>query len=229
MATAPNTGSTIALPSGINKTSTSISTNILITVNGTPVGAVKTLTMGESRTIAMIREIGTDGTIDSVPQRSTDYTVSCTRTRFDRLRIAEAFSRGFIHASAQAYPFDIYILDRQKRDQGNQITTVLKNCWINRLDVTYSSDDWVISETMGLNVERIFSVLGKGSSNAFSGGNPVAQGGELGIKHMGAGANGLGIMYNNIEQLSDTGSGGRGGSLDASGLIDLGSNGELLF
>jgi len=126
MANAPNTGSTLTGDS-VNKTSTAISTNIIIMVNNRAVGAVQSLSISEKRNIKMIDEIGTDGHIDSVPNQSTNITGSCQRVRFDRLRIAEAFSRGFIHAASQIYPFDIVILDKQKKAQENQISTVIKN------------------------------------------------------------------------------------------------------
>jgi hypothetical protein len=231
MAIAPNTQSTLTLPNGVNKTSTAISTNIIILVNNTPVGAVQSLAISEKRSIKMIDEVGNDGHVDSVPNQSTNVTGSCQRIRFDRLRITEAFSRGFIHAASQVYPFDIVILDKQKRDQGSQISTVIKNVWISGLDYTYQVSDWVITDTMTWEAEQIFSILNGGSS-PIPGGVPAAVGGERGIKHMGAGPNGIinitsgdGIV--NIEQLVDTGSGGRRGSLDAAGLIDIGSAGDL--
>lgn len=221
---APNTGSTLSLNSGINKTSTAISTNIVILVNSVAVGAVKRLQVREQRQISMITEVGTDGVIDSVPSRSTEISGSCERVRFDRLRIAEAFGRGFIHAASQAYPFDIVILDRQKKDQGSQISTVIKNVWIENIEYSYSSDEWVISDSMAWKAETIFSILNGGTS-PYASGNPVAVGGERGIQHMGFNPNGAGII--NIEQLTDVGAGGRRGSLDAPGLIDLADSGQL--
>lgn len=211
MAQAPNTASTLSFPGGQNKTSTAISTNIIIMVNQTPVGAVQSLSINETRNIKMIDEVGTDGHIDSVPNQSSNFSGSCSRVRFDRLRIAEAFSRGFIHVQSQAYPFDIVILDKQKSDVGAQISTVIKNVWIKGLSYEYTVSDWVIMDKMDWEAETIFSVLNNGSST------PVAQGGERGIP------------FSNIpiERQTDVGSNGRRGSLDASGLIDLGSTGTL--
>jgi hypothetical protein len=122
-------------------------------------------------------------------------------------------------------------LDKQKRDQGSQISTVIKNVWISGLDYTYQVSDWVISDSMTWEAETIFSVLNGGSS-PIPGGVPAAVGGERGIKHMGSGPNGtLNIISGdgivNVEQLADTGSGGRRGSLDAAGLIDIGTSGDL--
>jgi hypothetical protein len=223
MANAPNTGSTLGLDNGVNKTSTALSTNIIILVNNTPIGAVQTLSITETRSIQMIDEVGTDGHIDSTPNKSTDITGNCTRIRFDKLRIAEAFSRGFSHVHSQAYPFDIVILDKQKRATSQQISTVIKNVWIREISYDYSATDWIISDKMSFEAEAIYSILNGGN-------NPIAVGGERGIKHMGAGPGGVlniqsGDNIVNVEQIADTGS--RRGSLDAAGLIDIGDSGTL--
>jgi hypothetical protein len=231
MAQAPNTGSTLygtAAGSQINKTSTAISTNIIIMVNDRAVGAIQRMNVDEKRSIKMIDEVGTDGHIDSVPNMSTNITGTCERIRFDRLRVAEAFSRGFVHAASQVYPFDIVILDKQKRAQGNQISTVIKEVWIAGISYVYQASDWIITDTMTWEAETIFSFLNNGSAGTGAP-SPVAQGGEIGVVHMGAGQFGnttiiSGDGVTNIEQLVDTGSNGRRGSLDASGLIDIGSD-----
>ena len=212
MANAPNTGSTLSYsPGGQNKTSTAISTNILLTVRTpsgpVPIGAVQSMAIDEKQSIKMIDEVGTDGHIDSVPNQSTNITGTCQRVRFDRLRVAEAFSRGFVHVSAQVYPFDIIIFDKQKLAAGLQISTTIKNVWIAGISYTYQVSDWVITDNMTWEAETIYSILNNGSNT------PVAQGGELGLN------------FSNIpiERQTDTGLNGRRGSLDAPGLIDLGS------
>jgi hypothetical protein len=198
---------------GVNKTSTSLSTNILIMVGPNAVGAVQRMSVSEKRTIKQIDEVGTDGHIDSVPHASTAITGSCERIRFDAIRIASAFSRGFIHVSAQAYPFDIVIFDKQHGVQKSQITTVIKNVWINGIDYTYNAADWVIAETMTWEAETIFSFMGTGTQASTGGerGYPVS---TVIIPTITAG---------NIEQMTDIGSSGRRGSLDASGIIDIAS------
>lgn len=223
MALSPNTGSTVTLPNGVNKTSTALSTNIIIMVGDQAVGAIQSLQITESRNIKMIDEVGADGHVDSVPYQSTNITGSCERIRFDRLRIAEAFGRGFIHVSAQIYPFDIVIIDKQKKNVGSQISTIIKNVWIKEISYQYQANDWVITDRMSWEAETIFSTLNQGN-------NSVASGGEIGIKHFGGGLNGVGTIVSgdgitNIEQLVDTGA--RRGSLDASGLIDIGESGDL--
>lgn len=217
MAKAVNTGSTLTWDSGVNRTSTSISTNILIMVGNSPVGAVQSLQINESRSIKMIDEVGTDGHIDSVPNQSTNISGSCQRIRFDRLRIAEAFGRGYIHVASQAYPFDIVIIDKQKRNQAAQVSTVIKNVWIEGIDYQYQTNDWVISETMKWKAETIFSFLNGGSNANISSGVNVAQGGEINLPFSNI----------TIERETDTGANGRRGSMDAQGLIDLGDSGIL--
>jgi len=207
---APNTGSTLQYNTGTNKTSTAISTNIIITVRtpsgNVPVGAIQSMAISEKRSIKMIDEVGTDGHIDSVPNQSTNITGTCQRIRFDRLRVAEGFSRGWIHVSAQIYPFDIVIFDRQKLDNNSQIVTTIKNVWVSGIDYTYQVSDWVITDSMTWEAENISSILG--------GGGPAANGGEIGIRP----------SLIPIERATDTGANGRRGSLDAPGLIDLGSS-----
>jgi hypothetical protein len=216
MANAVNTNSTISNPDGSNKTSTSLSTNILILVNNIPVGAVQSLSITEQRTIKKIQEIGTDGVVDSAPNQSVMVSGSCNRIRFDRLRISEAFGRGFLHAASQIYPFDIVIMDRQKQDVSVQISTVIKNVWIEQLNVNYQVNDWVIAETMNWQAETIYSFI--------NGGNAAAVGGELGIKHAT-----FNTSVPNIEQVVDTGSGGRRGTMDSSGILDLALTSSPLF
>jgi hypothetical protein len=216
MANYPQTGSTITLPGGINVTSTAISTNILITVRDptapggyVPVGAVQSMAISEKRPIKMIDEVGTDGHIDSVPNQSTNITGTCQRVRFDKLRVAEAFDRGFMHVDAQVYPFDIIIYDRQKQNVGSQVSTVIKNVWITGIDYTYQVSDWVITDSMTWEAETIFSTVS---------GGPAAVGGQLNLQPFGIN------NKNWIERQTDSGANGRRGSLDAAGLIDIGSS-----
>ena len=215
MASYPQTGSTIQLPSGVNSTSTAIATNILIAVRNpstggyVPVGAVQTMSVSEKRPIKMVNEVGTDGHIDSVPNQSTNITGNCKRVRFDKLRIAEAFDRSFMHASAQVYPFDIIIYDKQKYAVGSQVATVIKNVWISGIDYSYEAENWIITDTMTWEAETIFSTVN---------GGPAAVGGQLNLQPFGIN------NPNWIERQTDSGANGRRGGLDAAGLIDIGTS-----
>lgn len=208
--TYPNTGSTLVAPNGSNITSTAVSTNILITVGPTPVGAVQKMTINEKRAIKMIDEVGTDGHIDSVPHQSTNITGSCERIRFDRMRIAEAMGRSFVHAKSQRYPFNFVIIDQwngnalNPGDNSAAIITTIQNVWISGISYSYQASDWIISDNMDWEAETIYSTLGQGA-------NPAATGGTRNIP--------LAILSptSDIEQSADTG--GRRGALDAPGLI----------
>lgn len=203
MASTRNTNTAISAPNGANRTATHLSTNIIIKVQGNVVGAVKSLEINESRGgIKMIDEVGTDGHIDSAPNAATNITGRCTRTRFARMRIAEAFSRGFIHVHAQRLPFDIEVQDIfHDSDLGNSIITTIENVWIKEISYSYSAEDFVIVENMSWEAERISSILNDGN---------VAK----------AVANGRSnpITLNPFEQEADIGK--YSGSLDAAGLLN---------
>lgn len=197
----PNTGSNLTADGGLNRTGTAVSTNIIIKVKGNEVGAIQTISFKEARKIATIDEVGTDGHIDSVPSASTDITGSCTRIRFDNLRIAPAFSRGFIHASAQRIPFDIEIYDIfAGTDPANTLITVVKNVWLQNINVSYKATDFVISEDMDWVAETIYSHLG--ANNAVPG---------------VAGTRDITFNANPFERSADKGD--RRGALDAGGLL----------
>jgi hypothetical protein len=207
----PHSGS-ILTDASRNVTRTGVSTEIIIQVDGNPIGAIQTISYKEDRAIHMIDEVGTDGHIDSVPQKSTDISGDCTRIRFDNLRMAAAFSRGYVHASSQRVPFDIVILDIFAADEGdadgfngseNVITTVIKNVWIRNLGVTYTAADFVISETMSWVGEHIYSYLGQGNNVV-----PASSARQLSI-----------IDNDAFERQADIGQ--RRGALDAAGLINV--------
>ena len=211
MAQYPHTGSILTDPkTGRNVTRTGVSTEIIIQVDGNPIGAIQSISYKEDRTIREIDEVGTDGHIDSVPQKSTDVSGDCTRIRFDNLRMAAAFSRGFVHAASQRIPFDIVILDIFAADESdadgfngsnNVITTVIKNVWIRNLGVTYTSSDFVISETMSWVAEHIYSYVGQEK-------NVVQATDRLPL-----------ISNDPFERLTDIGK--RRGALDVAGLINV--------
>lgn len=160
MANYPKTGSTLTGEGGTNVTSTALSTNILIKVGTIAVGAIQSISVTEQRSITPISELGTDGIIDSAPQSATKISGNCKRIRFDKKRIAQAFGRDFIHAHSQRKPFDIQIIDTWLGSgQGAQVITTIKNVWINNINYTYSSNDYIISEDMGWQAETIYSLL----------------------------------------------------------------------
>jgi len=207
---AANTNSSLSYLDGRNKTSSSLSTNILVLVNDIPIGAVQELSITEARSVTMINEVGTDGVIDSVPTQSTKISGSCRRIRYDALRITEAMGRSFLHLQSQVYPFDFVIIDRNRRG-GNKISTVIKNVWLTNIQYSYSSNEWIITDNVNWEAETIYSTLvGTGGS--------AATGGDLGIKSSGPFNS---EFVNDVERQVDSGKSGRRGSLDSGGLLDI--------
>ena len=207
---APRTGSRFTDPTlpgsggqGNNKTGIALSTMILISVGDTPIGAIQDLNISEQRDIRKIAEVGTDGIVDSAPSKATEISGSCSRIRFDRLRIAEAFGRGFTHVHSQRIPFDITIVDYFAGEGvQDKIVTTIKNVWIRSISYNYAANDYIITDKMDWTAEAIYSVIQAGDGN-------VAQGGEPHIA-MWADADG-------IERDADKGN--RRGALDAPGLL----------
>ena len=161
----PQTGSILTA----NQTRTSLSTMIVIKVNDQAVGAVQNLNITEARDIRMIDEVGTDGHIDSAPIKSTDISGDCRRIRFDRMRIAEAFDRGFLHVKAQRVPFDIQVIDMMG---AVPIMTIISNVWIKQISYGYTQNDWIITDDMQWVAESISTFLAgsQGQSAAQAGG-----------------------------------------------------------
>lgn len=195
----PQTGSIIDGPNGRDSTRTGISTNIVIKVAGTAVGAIQSIQVREQRTVTMVDEVGTDGHIDSVPTKSTDISGECRRARFDLLRMTEAFSRDFLHVHAQRIPFDIDIFDNWNGSGSSSIITTIRNVWIQSLSYNYQADNWIIFDDMSFVAEAIYSTLNGGQAAT-------------------SGARGFALQINPIEQQADVGQ--RRGALDAPGLIN---------
>lgn len=205
MAVADNTGS-ILDDNGLNRTATSLSTNIVIEVNGVAVGAIQELAVTEERGLVQIDEVGHDGHIDSVPNKSTNISGTCQRTRFDKMRIAEAFNRGHVHVHAQRLPFDIIVHDEfadVNQDDSGTIITTIKNVWIQNISYSYKAVDFVIIDNMTWQAETIYSTLGNASQNVI--GTVNARGDNIG-------------NLNPFEREADRG--GRRGALDVPGLIE---------
>lgn len=215
--TYPYTQSTVVGKTGKNKTGIALSTHILIkTGEGIPVGAVKTLSITEASQIETIKEVGTDGVIDSCRKSAVGITGNCTRIRFDRMRITEAFGRSFIHLASQAYPLDIHLYDRQAANSADWIVTVVKNVWFSNLVINYNADDFIISDTAQFTAETIYSyLLGNNAPAATGGVRGASQLYDVGLSNDTTG--GL-----SIERATDVGKNNRRGSLDVSGLVSLG-------
>lgn len=167
----PQTQSIIENPNGSNRTGTALSTHIVIRVGLQAVGAIQNMEIREERSVQPIDEVGMDGHIDSAPTKSTNISGTCRRVRYDRLRVAEAFSRGFLHAKSQRIPFNIDIYDKWNGDGTDSvIVTVIKNVWITGIDYSYAADNWVITDNMSWIAEDISSSI-QGTGTAATGGS----------------------------------------------------------
>lgn len=197
-----NTGTAIKDSAGNNATLTHLSTHILIKVDGNVVGAVKSMRIQERVNVTKIAEIGTAAIIDSAPSSAVDVSGSCSRTRYNRRRVLDAFGRGFIHPGSQRIPFDIELHDTfADADVNNAVVTVVENVWVTGLTTNYDAENWIIIDDMEWTAERIYSTLN---------GGPVVN---------SASSNGLQnpITLNQFESEADTGT--LVGAIDAAGLL----------
>ena len=206
MASYPNTGTLFDNPAVEGaKTRTGLSTQIVITVNGEPVGAVQSFQEGQQRGNKRINEVGTDGVIEIVPQSSATVTLTVNRMVFDGLSITEAFARGFRNIHAQRIPFDIVVIDRFSGSGSDAVVTTYHNCWFSQIGKSYTTSDYTITENCSIDVEHI--------STERSGEAVALSQGVNGTREI------AGRQMDSVELAADAGKGGRRGALDFPGLI----------
>lgn len=199
MSTYPTSGSTLT-----SSISTGLSTQIIVKVGTETVGAIQTLTITQARGVERVKEVGLDGVLELVPNNATTYEIAVTRVVFDRLRLPEAFARGFINIKSQLVPFDIEIIDRTNGENDGAITHKLVNCWFTNYRPSYKSDNYIITEDATIYCEDMISTVGGSEANA-------AQGGSRGIN----------FQVNERERATDRGSGGSGGGGGFRGTLDV--------
>lgn len=206
MADYPNT-STIFDKAGVTggTTRTGLSTQIVVYVNGEPVGAIQSFAENQNRGTKNITEVGTDGIVEIVPSSAATFSLNITRIVFDGLSLPEAFSRGFKNIQSQRIPFDIVVIDKFTGTD-NAVVTTYHNCWFKSLSKTYSSSDYVISEQANVDCEYVTS---ERAGEAVAASQGVAGAREIPGRDIDA-----------VEQAADAGKGGRRGSLDFPGLIE---------
>lgn len=210
-------------------TQTGLSTQILVVVDEQPIGAIQSLSVSQNRGLERIKEVGTDGTIEIVPNSAAEVSLQVTRIVFDKKRLTESFSRGYLNIHAQRIPFDIFVYDfqsarsstEQSSDPGSGlalapnldandafdapndaegvVTTVFENCWFSSLETTYNADNYIVSENASIECEWVHSFR-DGQSNL-----PAS----LQVPS----------VDDALERLADV---GRRGSLDARGLGRIG-------
>lgn len=162
----PNSGS--ALGSNINS---GLSTQIVIKVGSTTVGAIQALTINQNRELCVWEEIGTEGIIEIHPKNATRIEISVQRVVFDELRMLESFGRGYINLQSQRVPFDIHIIDKSVSDGdgNNALSHICHNCWFKQYSTPYNSNNFVVTEGANLVCEYITSM--RNAQNASYGGS----------------------------------------------------------
>lgn len=166
MATYPKTGTTLD-----SKISSGISTQIIIKVGTETVGAIQELTISQTRPLTSVKEVGTDGILEILPNGATTYTARISRIVFDGLSLPEAFARGFMNIKSQTVPFNIEIIDTSRGDDNNSTVTQLINCWFKDLSTPYRSNEYIITQGADIDFEDIATTLGASKSNAAVGGD----------------------------------------------------------
>lgn len=213
----PSTGSRLT-----SSISTSLSTQIIIQVemnDGSvePVGAIQDLTEKQQRGLARIVEIGTDGVIEIVPNKATEFSLSLGRTVFDGLSLPEAFGRGFRNIQSQRFPFNIQIIDvnaavvdaQGAASKDSTVITTYHNCWFYSTSTPIKADNYIIMQQAEVWCEFITSVRAGDAvakSQAAGGGRSILTPGQV----------------DPVEAAAD--SARRLGALDFAGLLRAGFN-----
>lgn len=195
----PTSGSNLS-----GRISTGLSTQIIVKVNNETVGAIQQLSINHNRNLYRVPELGLDGFLEVVPNNPTTYDISVNRIVFDRLRLPEAFSRGFVNIKSQLIPFDILIIDRSNGDGEGAVVTTLSRNWFKSYSVKYGADNYIITEDAGLVCEDIYTTLGSSNQSAATGGD-----------------RGLNFDRNAREQDTDRGGGGVNGGSGFRGTLDV--------
>ncbi len=203
MPTYPKTGSIFDNPALGSSTRTALSTQIIIRVNDEPVGAMQSFQERQQRASRRISEVGTDGTIEIVPNAPTQVSLTLNRVAFDGLSLPESFSRGFRNIHSQRIPFDIVVIDQFTGTGNDAVITTYHNCWFTQLGKQYQAETYVVIEDANVDVEFVSSVRG---------GAPVALSQGVGGSRQLAGT-----QLDSVETGADSGQ--TRGSLDFPGLI----------
>tara|TARA_Y100001970_G_C14147669_1_gene810792 strand:- start:425 stop:1060 length:636 start_codon:yes stop_codon:yes gene_type:complete len=186
-------------------TRTGLSTQIIVYVNGEPVGAIQSFQETQQRNNKRIAEVGTDGWIEIVPQSPAQVSLTVSRIVFDGLSLPESFARGYKNIHAQRIPFDIVVVDKfAGGDDASKIVTVYHNCWFSNLSKSYTVNDYTITEQANIDCEYVSSQRA---------GQAVAE-----TQGVGGGRLNEGKQRDLTEQAADRGD--RRGVLDFAGLIE---------
>ena len=200
-----NTGSEV----GQNKTNSGLSTQIIIKVGTNAVGALQRFDVRQNRPLYRVKEIGTDGVIEIVPQSATEFEITASRVVFDQLRLPESLSRGFRFINAQRVPFDIEVYDISSVSPPNTaisnvnasgiVVMTYQNCWFTSYSTPYAADNYIITEEASIWAETAYTV------------KPTTS--------VPLGGRGFAAQTDNANIENSVNIGNKRGSLDASGLL----------
>lgn len=114
-------------------------TNILIFAANKKdaIGAIERLSIEEKKSVHA------DGHI------SIDARLKITRMRMARSKLSETFQDSNFHVAAQVYPVHIVVIE-------DKVETIrATNVWISGIDKAYTTDEWIIAETVEAECEFI--------------------------------------------------------------------------
>lgn len=139
----------------------SLSTQIVVKVDGvTTVGAIQQLQINQTREMLTWEEIGTHGVIEIHPKNAAKIELTVQRLVFDKMRITEAFARGFVNINAQRIPFNIEIMDTSNGNGYNEIIThYYHNCWFKSFNTVYNSNSYLITDTSNITCEYVTTYI----------------------------------------------------------------------
>lgn len=165
-----------------------LSTQIVIEAQGNdgafyPVGAVQSFQVRETRPLATITEVGTDGIVEIVPNAATTFSLTVNRMVFDYQRLPASLQRGFRHLHAARVPFDIVVRDYNPyREVGNfegglanAVVTRWVNCWMSDYGYTYEQGSFLIAENCTIVCETVFDNVPSGTTDIAVGGDDLVE------------------------------------------------------
>lgn len=91
------------------------------------------------------------GAIDSLTiiEGGSNPKLEISRMRLDRSRLIEVFKQSYVHATSQKYPVHIAVLE-------NKVETIrATNVWITGIASSYNTDEWVLSEGIEAECEKV--------------------------------------------------------------------------
>jgi len=93
-----------------------LSTQIVIKVDGGDgemhvVGGIQKMTYNQTRPLAPLSEVGTDGLVGIVPNGAAIHKLTINRMVFDFQRLTQSLQREYRHIHSQRKPFDIVVTD----------------------------------------------------------------------------------------------------------------------